>query len=123
VWLEPPDDDVCNVSLAWHIEEGRYGDVDLGGLNVGTLISTEAADDDQRESVEDIYLGRAGGIRAAVADTHVRSADAVTAPIEFSRDGSDFSVRIGDAVETDASGAVGTSSGWRSSRRCSRSNE
>jgi len=126
VWLEPPDDDVCNVSLAWHIEEGSYGDVDLGGLDVGMLISTEegvmfdpetewdvvllvdeAADDDQRESIEDIYFGRAGGIWAAVADAHVRSADVVTAPIEFSRDGSDFSVRIGDVLEMDASGAVG----------------
>ncbi|QRV13976.1 DUF1326 domain-containing protein [Haloterrigena salifodinae] len=126
VWMEPPDDDVCTVSLAWHIEEGSYGDVDLSGVDVGMLISTdegvmfapetewdivllvdETADDDQREAIEDIYSGRAGGIWAPVADTHVRSADVATVPISFSRDGSDFSVEIGDAVEMDASGAVG----------------
>ncbi|ADB61833.1 protein of unknown function DUF1326 [Haloterrigena turkmenica DSM 5511] len=126
VWMEPPDDDVCTVSLAWHIEEGRYGDVDLSGVDVGMLISTdegvmfapetewdvvllvdETADDDQREAIEDIYSGRAGGIWAPVADTHVRSVDVTTVPISFSRDGSDFSVEIGDAVEMDASGAVG----------------
>lgn len=126
VWLEPPDDDVCTVSLAWHVEEGHYGDVDLGGLSVGMLISTEegvmfgpetgwdvvllvdeTADDDQREAVEDIYFGRAGGIWAPVADTHVESADVAAVPISFSRDGSDFSVEIGDVLEMEASGAVG----------------
>ncbi|WP_345779795.1 DUF1326 domain-containing protein [Halosolutus halophilus] len=124
--MEPPDDDVCNVSLAWHIEEGSYGDVDLSGVDVGMLISTaegvmfdaetewdvvllvdETADDDQREAIEDIYFGRAGGIWAPVADTHVRSADVATVPISFSRDGSDFSVEIEDVLEMDASGAVG----------------
>ncbi|WP_083867279.1 DUF1326 domain-containing protein [Natrialba taiwanensis] len=126
IWMEPPDDDVCTVSLAWHIEEGNYGDVDLSGVDVGMLISTdegvmfapetewdivlfvdEGANDDQREALEDIYSGRAGGIWAPVADTHVRSADVTTVPISFSRDGADFSVEIGDAIEMDASGAVG----------------
>ncbi|MGQ3719745.1 DUF1326 domain-containing protein [Natrialba aegyptia] len=126
VWMEPPDDDVCTVSLAWHIEEGNYGDVDLSGVDVGMLISTdegvmfapetewdivlfvdETATDDQREALEDIYSGRAGGIWAPVADTHVRSADVTTVPISFSRNGADFSVEIGDAIEMDASGAVG----------------
>jgi len=126
VWMESPDDDVCTVSLAWHIEEGSYGDVDLSGVDVGMLISTdegvmfapetewdivllidETASDDQREALEDIYSGRAGGIWAPVADTHVRSADVTTVPISFSRDGADFSVEIGDAIEMDTSGAVG----------------
>ncbi|MFC7008556.1 DUF1326 domain-containing protein [Halalkalicoccus salilacus] len=121
-----PDDDVCTVSLAWHIAEGNYGDVDLNGLNVGMLISTEegvmfgpetewdvvllvdeTADDDQHEAIEDIYFGRAGGIWAPVADTHVRSADVATVPISFSRDGAAFSVEIGDVLEMAASGAVG----------------
>ncbi|WP_408960707.1 DUF1326 domain-containing protein [Natrinema sp. 74] len=124
--MESPDDDVCTVSLAWHIEEGNYGDVDLDGVAVGMLISTdegvmfapetewdivllldETANDNQREALEDIYSGRAGGIWAPVADTHVRSVDVTTVPINFSRDESDFSVEIGDAIEMDASGAVG----------------
>ncbi|MCO8245389.1 MULTISPECIES: DUF1326 domain-containing protein [unclassified Haladaptatus] len=126
IWLEPPDDDVCTVSLAWRIREGNYGDVYLGGLSVGMLISTEegvmfgpdtgwdvvllideAADDDQYDALEDIYFGRAGGIWAAVADAHVESAEVVTAPIDFSRDGDDFSVEIGEVMAMDASGTVG----------------
>lgn len=126
IWLEPPDDDVCTVSMAWHVRDGHYGDVDLDGLSVGMLISTEEgvmfgsgtgwdvvlfvdedADESQRDAIEDIYFGRAGGIWAAVADAHVESAEVATAPIDFSRTGTDFSVAIGDAVTMDAGGAVG----------------
>lgn len=71
------------------------------------LFVDETADDDQREAIEDIYFGRAGGIWAPVADTHVRSADVAVVPIRFSRDGMDFSVQIEDVLEMDASGAVG----------------
>ncbi|MFB6166546.1 MAG: DUF1326 domain-containing protein [Haloarculaceae archaeon] len=121
IWLEEPDDGACTASLGWHVREGQYGDVDLSGLSVGMLIATEegvmfgpgtgwdvvlvideAADDDQRAAIEDIFTGQAGGIWAAVADTHVQSAEVVTAPIEFSRDGSDFAIEIGDVTTVKA---------------------
>lgn len=126
IWLEPPDDDVCTVSLAWNIQEGHYGDIDLSGLSVGMLISTEegvmfgpgtgwdvvllideAADEEQRSAIEDIYFGRAGGIWAAVADAHVQTAEVAAAPIDFSRENEDFSVDIGDIVSMNASGTAG----------------
>ena len=126
IWLEPPDDDVCTVSLAWNIQEGHYGDIDLSGLSVGMLISTEegvmfgpgtgwdvvllideAADEEQHSAIEDIYFGRAGGIWAAVADAHVQTAEVAAAPIDFSRENADFSVEIGDVVSMDASGTAG----------------
>lgn len=126
IWLEAPDDDACTVSLAWHVRDGHYGDVDLSGLSVALLVSTEdgvmfapetgwdvvllvdgAADDDQRAAIEDIYLGRAGGIFAPVADVHVESAEVATADIDFARDGTEFSVEVGDVLSIDADGAVG----------------
>lgn len=126
LWLEPPDDNVCTVSIVWHITEGQYGDVDLSGLSAGLLVATEegvmidpdtgwdvvllideAADDEQRAALEDIYLGRAGGIFALVADTHVESAEVVTAPVSFSRDGADVAVEIGDFLTMEATGLVG----------------
>jgi len=126
LWLEVPNDDVCTVSLALDIHEGQYGDVDLSGLSVGLLISTEEgvmfapetgwdlvllvdedASEQQRGAIEDIYLGRAGGIWAAVADAHVKSADVAVAPIDFERNGTDFAVEIGDAVAMEAGGAAG----------------
>jgi len=126
IWMEAPDDGVCTVSLAWHIREGTYGDVDLSGRSVAMLITTEEgvmfapdtgwdvvlliderADDEQRAALEDIYLGRAGGIWAAVADTHVESVDIATAPISFTRNDDDISVSVGDVAAMDVVGAVG----------------
>lgn len=126
IWLEPPDDDACTASLAWQIEDGRYGDVDLSGLGIGMLVSAdegvmfdadtkwnvvllidEAADDEQRAALEDIYFGRAGGIFAPVADTHVETAEVATAPFSFTRDEADFSVEIGDVVSMEVVGKRG----------------
>lgn len=126
IWLEPPDDDVCTVSLAWNIHRGHYGDVGLDGLGVGMLVYTdegvmfdpdvawyvvlivdEEADDEQRAALEEIYFGRAGGIWAAVADTHVESAEVATAPISFTRDDGDISVSIGDIASMEVVGAPG----------------
>jgi hypothetical protein len=126
IWMEPPDDDVCTASLAWHIRDGTYGDVDLSGLSVAMLISTEEgvmfapgtgwdvvllvdedADEEQRAALEEIYFGRAGGIWAAVADAHVEAAEVATAPIEFTRDDADISVTVGDIATVEVAGAPG----------------
>lgn len=126
LWLEPPDEDVCTASLVWRIQDGQYGKVDVSGLGVGLLISTEegvmfapdtgwnvvllvdeAADEEQRAALEDIYFGRAGGIFAPVADAHVESAEVATAPISFDRNGSDFSIEIGDVLSMEVVGKPG----------------
>lgn len=126
IWLEPPDDDVCTVSLAWHIDEGQYGDVDLSGLNVAMLVYTDEgvmfapdtgwyvvllidrqADEKQRAALEEIYLGRAGGIWAPVAETHFETTEVATAPFTFTRDDDEFSVRVDDTVTMEVVGKVG----------------
>ncbi|MFC7174369.1 DUF1326 domain-containing protein [Haloplanus litoreus] len=126
IWMEAPDDGACTASLAWHIREGEYGAVDLSDLSVAMLISSEdgvmfapgtgwdvvlvtdeTATDEQRAALEDIFFGRAGGIWAAVADSHVESAEAVTAPISFSREGADVSVSVGDVATMEVTGAPG----------------
>lgn len=33
-WAQAPDDNFCEGVLAWHIEDCRFGDVALDGLNV-----------------------------------------------------------------------------------------
>lgn len=126
IWLEPPDDDMCTVSLAWHIQEGHYGDMDLSGLSVGMLVSTEEgvmfapetgwhvvlvidedANDEQRAALEDIYFGRAGGVWGSVADAHVESAEVAIAPITFTRDDADISVSIEDTATMEVVGSFG----------------
>lgn len=126
LWMEPPDGNECTVSIAWHIREGRYGDVDLSGLSTAmlavseegvmlapetgwdvVLLVDEAADEDQRAALEAIYSGEAGGIFAAIADTHLQSAEVATAPFSFERDGSSFSVDVGDVVSMEVAGKTG----------------
>lgn len=126
IWMEPPDDNFCTVSIAWHITDGQYGDIDLSGLHAALLIRSEEgvmldpdtawnavllvdeeADDDQQAALEDIYLGQAGGIFAAAADTHVENAEVATAPFSFTRDGADFSIEIGNVVSMDVVGKRG----------------
>jgi hypothetical protein len=78
-WAEPPDDDYCEGILAWHIQQGHYGDVQLDGLNVAMLGSfhgnvwtngrdfkeaifmDERADDAQRAALQTVFSGQAGG--------------------------------------------------------------
>ena len=79
-WAQSPDDDYCDGVLVWHIREGRYGNVALDGLNVvafasfkGNLwegahsepkmgvVMDERADEGQREALQMIFGGQAGG--------------------------------------------------------------
>lgn len=62
------------------------------------VVVDEAATDDQRAALEDILLGRAGGIFAVAADIHVDNAEVATAPFSFTRDGADFLVEVGDII-------------------------
>lgn len=84
---QAPDEGQCDGILAWHIREGNYGDVALDGLNVvgvggfeGNIWTGEAtnaamgffiderADERQREALEAIWAGQAGGWPAGFAD-------------------------------------------------------
>lgn len=78
-WAQPPDDDFCEGILFWHIQQGRYGDVELGGLNVAMLATftgniwekasnfknaifmDERANEAQRAALQTVFSGQAGG--------------------------------------------------------------
>lgn len=78
-FAQAPTTGECEGILAWHIRNGKYGDVSLDGLNVmalGTftgniwegqtkatmgLFMDERADERQREALQMIFGGHAGG--------------------------------------------------------------
>ena len=78
-FAQAPSEGDCNGILAWHINEGTYGDVHLDGLNVvalGTftgniwageakpvmgLYMDECADERQRDALNTIFGGEGGG--------------------------------------------------------------
>jgi hypothetical protein len=100
-FAQAPSEGDCEGVLAWHIREGRYGDVPLDGLNVvglgafeGNVWAGEAkvtvgmflderADERQREALQMIFGGQAGGWPGEFANFigEVRGIEYV--PIEF----------------------------------------
>jgi hypothetical protein len=86
-FAQAPDEDQCDGILAWHINQGNYGDVHLDDLNVvaiGSFVGNiwtgeakdskmgffidERADDSRREALQAIWGGDAGGWPAGFAE-------------------------------------------------------
>jgi hypothetical protein len=100
-FAQPPTNNHCEGILAWHINQGKYGDVRLDGLSVialGTfdgniwegktkatmaMFIDERADNRQREALQMIFGGRVGGWPGTFAQFigEVRGMD--FAPIDF----------------------------------------
>ena len=103
-FAQAPDEDQCDGILAWHIREGRYGDVDLDDLNVVAVASftgnvwtgegrpvmgifiDEQADDSQRQALQTICAGEAGGWPAGFAAMVDEVRGIEYAPIKFELD-------------------------------------
>ena len=100
-FAQAPSEGDCEGILAWHINEGHYGDVSLDGLNVlavgefdgniwgGETKATmgifldERADDAQREALHTIFGGQAGGWPGGFAEMIGEVRGLETARIEF----------------------------------------
>jgi|SRR5581483_3583470 len=100
-FAQAPDEDQCDGILAWHVREGSYGDVSLDGMNVVAVASftgnvwtgegkpvmgifiDERADEDQRQALQTIFAGEAGGWPAGFAEMVEEVRGIEYAPIEF----------------------------------------
>jgi hypothetical protein len=101
-FAQPPDDGQCDGILTWHVRDGNYGDIALEGLNVvmvgsfqGNIWAGEAtnsaagffiderADDRQREALQMIFGGNAGGWPAGFAQLIDEVRGIEFAPINF----------------------------------------
>ena len=99
---QAPTNNHCEGVLAHHIREGAYGDLRLDGLNViavaafdGNFWAGEAdvtagvfidarADERQREALERVFSGQAGGFPATMAELIGEASWLEFAPITFS---------------------------------------
>ncbi|MGH6897999.1 MAG: DUF1326 domain-containing protein [Geminicoccaceae bacterium] len=77
VFLSPPTEGECRVLVAWHVDDGKDGEVDLSDLNVAMAIHSpghmmetkwraalyldERASDAQKQALTRIFAGQAGG--------------------------------------------------------------
>lgn len=114
-FAQPPTYGDCDGVLVWHIREGNYGDVRLDGLNVvmlGSFVGNvwaehsdafaavfldEAADDRQREALQTIFGGQAGGWPAefgAMFGAEIRGMEVVPIHATIADDHATWSVDI-----------------------------
>jgi hypothetical protein len=100
-FAQAPSDGDCEGILAWHIREGRYGDVRLDDLNVVALgqfegnvwagdtkatmgiFIDERADESQREGLQMVFGGQAGGWPGEFANVIGEVRGIEYAPITF----------------------------------------
>ncbi|HJS69045.1 MAG TPA: DUF1326 domain-containing protein [Nitrososphaera sp.] len=102
IFAQAPTNGECQGVLAYHIKSGLYGDSRLDGLNVlmvggfkGNIWAGEAkdakmgfffderADEKQREALQMIFMGKAGGFMAEIAKLFGETRGTEFVPIKF----------------------------------------
>ncbi len=103
VFLSPPSEGECTALVAWHIDQGNFGDVKVDGLNVALALHSpghmaevkwkvalyldEKASEAQRSALTTIFAGQAGGHPAMLA-SHIGEVIGVkTAKMSFEANG------------------------------------
>src|SRR5262245_28215259 len=104
IFLSPPTSRDCTLLVAWHIEQGRFGQIDLDGLNSvlavyspdGHMLDVkwkvalyvdERANQDQRDALTLIFSGQAGGHLASLGALIGEVLGVKAAPIEYHSEG------------------------------------
>ncbi len=111
VFLSPPSDGECNVLVAWHIDQGRFDEVALDGLNVALAVHSpgamhqvkwraavyldERCNEAQEQALTRIFSGQAGGHPAALASFVGEIAGLSKVPITYSKNGRSRSLKLG----------------------------
>lgn len=118
-----PTQGVCDVFLAFHVNEGRYGDVDLAGLNFVLAAHTpgpmaqgdwtvaayidDKASPQQQEALGTIFTGAAGGPMSAVAPLIGTNLGAKVVPITYKSEGRQRSVTIPNILDSTIQAVTG----------------
>ncbi len=117
VFTSPPTHGDCTALIAWHIEQGKYGDIALDGLNAalavhapGTMVETkwtaaayfdERADEAQTQALHTIFSGQAGGHPAVLASFVGKMLGAKTVPMHYRSDGKKSSLTIPEIADAE----------------------
>ncbi len=111
----PPTYGTCEAALAYRVVEGKYGDMALNeltwalvaiwpgplheGNGRGIVYLDERAGAQEREALEAIATGRAGGPIGIFMSTVTAGVEVRTASIQFREDGKRSSFRVADVVK------------------------
>jgi hypothetical protein len=113
--------------VAWHIDQGQFGEVNLDGFNTAlaayspghmqqtkwkvALYVDERANQDQRDALTQIFSGQAGGHMAGLGPLIGEVLGVKAAPIEYRSEGKRRSMRLGDFSDAEIEGLPGQNGG------------
>jgi hypothetical protein len=119
----PPSKGYCNFAMVFHIDQGRYDNVVLDGLNFAVvghapsamaqgnwsvgLILDERANAEQRQALTVIASGQAGGPMAPLAPLIGTFLGAVAKPIQFQKNALQRAVSIPGVLDQAVEGVKG----------------
>jgi hypothetical protein len=111
----PSTGDRCQLVFVYHVESGRIDGADVSGLTVAIVADTpkqmtdgnwnlglivdEKASSEQHEKLAGVFSGQMGGPMAALAPLVGKVLGVEKAPIDYSDDGLNHSVRVGSDIE------------------------
>lgn len=117
VFLSAPTEGKCMALIAWHIDRGNFGAVQLNGLNAALLATApghmlqtkwkvalyldDKASDEQQKAMGAIFSGQSGGHLAALGPLIGEVMGVKTVPITFSASGKERSMRIPQIAEAE----------------------
>jgi hypothetical protein len=123
-----PTDGHCDVVLAFHVNKGNYGKVDISGLNAVHALTTPGpmakgggtlavyvdarANPEQLAALEAIFTGSAGGPPSLFGPMISKVLPTTTTPITFSSDGKIFKVVIPNIADVTVEGIVSAGQVW-----------
>lgn len=127
VFTSRPTQGDCTALIAWHINNGRFGEVALDGLNValavhapGTMVKTkwkvaayfdDNANEAQNEALHAIFSGKAGGHPAVLASFIGEIVGAKNVPMRYHTDGKSSSLSIPSIAEAEIEALEGQGTG------------
>jgi len=121
--LGAPSEGECKVVVAWHVDEGQYGTVDLAGMNVAlfahapghmmqekwkvALYTDDHASPEQAEALAKIFSGQEGGYLAALGPLIGEVLGVKAVPIDYRAEGRSRSVRVGNVADVAVEAVAG----------------
>jgi len=118
-FFSPPTEEECTVFIAWHIDNGKFDDIKVDGLNVALaahrlrtaswkdegsgclLYVDERATQDQKAALTRIFSGQAGGVPAVVTRVVGRLLGVGSAAIEYKVEEKKRSLRIPGVLDVE----------------------
>ncbi len=123
-FLADPTEGDCRLAIGWHIQKGRYGSIELDGLNVAGIYYTpgnmvtgpkwkaalyidEQASKEQADALSQIFSGQVGGFMANVSPLFGENLGVRSVEIQFGAEGKRRWMHIPNVLDIEIHGVKG----------------